>query len=82
MLNAEIEKQLAGITRHTRHAVGKHPLFIPDGFTGTPLSLLMEEIGEACTAINEGDLDLARYELRDAGAVLVRWLHMLDNGDE
>lgn len=71
-----IQTILDGIGGHVCKAQDKHPSFAVE--PETPLSLLMEEVGEACKAINEGDPQQALYELRDAGAVLVRWIGELE----
>ena len=72
----DIQDILDGIGGHVCKAQDKHPGFAVE--PETPLSLLMEEVGEACKAINEGDPQQAIYELKDAGAVIVRWIGVME----
>lgn len=58
------------VEANTTQARKKHPAFATSNFHA--VSLLMEEIGEATQALNDGDIEGFRRELIDAATVIKR----------
>ena len=74
----EIQDILHDIGEQVCLAIEKHPAFIAG--TATAPTILLEELGEACQAINYGDMHHAVTELRQAACVIVRWIHSIEQG--
>ncbi len=55
-----------------KNAKAKHP-----DFTDNPLAVLVEEVGEIATAVQNGDAENLKQEIAQTAAVCVRWLEKL-----
>lgn len=53
-----------------KRAIYKHPVF---AHQGPPSQVVMEELGEACSALNDGDYRHAVIEIDHTIVTLLRW---------
>ncbi len=60
--------------REYEAACAKHPLFPTPG--KHPLQIVMEELGEACRAFNDGDFAHGEQELDQCMVTIRRWQEM------
>lgn len=58
-----------------RLAIDKHPDFTHQG---PPVQIVMEELGEVCKALNDGEPDHAKVEILQTIGTLVRTYRFID----
>ncbi|MEG1925840.1 MAG: hypothetical protein RR415_08830 [Ruthenibacterium sp.] len=66
-------KVLKIIRTEFEKAKAKHP-----DFSDNPLAVLVEEVGEIATALQNGDAENLKQEIAQTAAVCVRWLEKME----